>query len=85
MNAEVFSKIENLSMDTIDEIMEELDSLGVTDIREVEQLPSNVGTTIHIITNIGKHYYLGVGEYGFLEIIREDSMTGKIVFVPIED
>lgn len=85
MNAEIFSKIESLSMDTIDEIIEELESLGVKGICDVEQLPSNVGTTIHIITNIGKDYYLGIGEYGFLEIIREDSMTGKIVFVPIED
>lgn len=85
MHSELFSNISNLSADTIDEIIEELDSLGVTGISKVVELPSRVGLTIQITTNTGKEYYAGIGEYGFLEIIREDSITGRIVFVPIED
>lgn len=85
MNNEKFDSILGLKKGIIDEIIKELTDLGVTQIDEVTEIESKIGKTIKIITNNKKEYYIGLSSYGFLEVIREDSKNGKIVYCPIDD
>lgn len=84
MNREKFNNIPNLHKGVIDEIIDELKKLGVDVINTVTEINSTLGRTLLVTTN-SQVYYIGLNIYGFLEIIREDSTTGKIVYVPIDD
>ena len=54
-------------------------------IDSIKFLPSKVGYTIEIKDNYDKFYYMGADEYGYVEIVRENSIDGKIVYMPIDD
>ena len=62
---------------------------NISEISQVKRLakisPNNEGEAIEITDNTGEKYYIGIGAYGFIEIIRKHSIDGKIIFVPIED
>lgn len=53
-------------------------------IMGVKFLQGNIGYTAELKCDQNKKYYFGLSEYGFVEIVREDSEDGKIVFVPID-
>lgn len=48
-------------------------------------LQGNIGYTVELECDRNKKYYFGLSEYGVVEIVREDSEDGKIVFMPIDD
>ena len=85
MSMELFESIPSVTIGTKKEIMEELTKLGVEKIKRVEEIPGKIGITLKVVSETEKEYYIGISSYGFLEIIREDSKTGKIVYMPIDD
>lgn len=84
-NKEVLAKIENLSAESISSILDALEELKVGGLSEAQAFPRRAGQTIEV-KDVSEHkYYLGLSEYGFVEIIRSDSPTGKIVYMPMDD
>ena len=72
-----------------DILKESCEICNIAEIKQVKRLakisPNSEGEAIEITDNTGEKYYIGIGAYGFIEIIREHSIDGKIIFVPIED
>lgn len=85
MHIDIFESVLDLKDRTKTEIIDELSRLGVKQIGVVEKVPGKIGTTLKMMSETGKVYYVGISSYGFLEIIREDSVWGKIVYMPIDD
>ena len=82
---EVLTKLDDLSAESISSILDALDSLRVSELLEAQIFPGRAGKTIEVKDVSGQKYYIGLSEYGFVEIIRSDSPTGKIVYTPIDD
>ena len=85
LSKEVLTKLEDLSVESISSILDALDSLRVSEFLEARVFPGCAGKTVEIKDVLGQKYYIGLSEYGFVEIIRSDSLTGKIVYIPIDD
>lgn len=85
LGKEVLTKLDNLSAESISSILDALDSLRVSELLEAQVFPGRAGKTIEVKDISGQKYYVGLSEYGFVEIIRSDSPTGKIVYMPIDD
>lgn len=72
-----------------DILKESCEICNITEIKQVKRLAkissNSEGESIEITDNIGEKYYVGIGGYGFIEIVRKHSIDGKIIFVPIED
>ena len=84
-NNEILSKIENLSDESISNILEVLEKLNVDNLIEAQAFPGRAGQTIEVKDPAKNKYYIGLSEYGFVEIIRSDTPTGKIVYMPLDD
>lgn len=54
-------------------------------IASIKFFPSKVGYTIEIKDNHNKFFYMGASEYGYVEIVREYSSDGKIIYAPNDD
>ncbi|MDO4759659.1 MAG: hypothetical protein Q4A30_02700 [Candidatus Saccharibacteria bacterium] len=85
LNKEVLTKLDDLSAESMSSILEALDSLRVSELLEAQVFPGRAGKTIAVKDISGKNYYIGLSEYGFVEIVRSDSTTGEIVYMPIDD
>lgn len=92
--AEEESRLDNISLlmkklsidkDCAEGIIEELERVGMTSpIKKVKKLDSKKGISANIIDNNKKKYYIGLGELGYLEIIREDTIDGPILFATMD-
>lgn len=85
LSKEVLTKLDDLSMESISSILDALDSLRVSELLEAQVFLGRAGKTIEVKDISEQKYYIGLSEYGFVEIIRSDSPTGKIVYMPIDD
>jgi hypothetical protein len=82
---EVLSKIDSLSIESILNILDALKMIDVNELSEAKAFPGRAGQTIEV-KDISEHmYYVGISEYGFVEIIRSDFPAGKIVYMPMDD
>ena len=82
---EVLTKIDNLSAESVSSILDALNILKVAELLEAQVFSGRAGKTIEVKDITEHKYYIGLSEYGFVEIIRCDSPTGKIVYMPMED
>lgn len=82
---EVLGKIDNLSAESISSIMDALETLKIDELSVAQAFPGRVGQTIEVKEITGRKYYLGLSIYGFVEIVRRDSPTGEIVYIPLDD
>jgi len=78
-------KLDGLLEESIDEIIEVLNKLECQEIVDAKILPSKIGTTIEINGANDKTFFIGLGEYGYVEIVRGDSIDGSIVYMPLDD
>ena len=85
MSMELFENIPSVTIGTRKEIIEELTRLGVEEVNRVEEIPGKIGITLKVVCDAQKEYFVGISSYGFLEIIREDSKNGRIVYMPLDD
>lgn len=85
LSKDILTKLEDLSAESISSILDALDSLRVSELLEAQVFPGRSGKTIEAKDISGQKYYIGLSEYGFVEIIRSDSPTGEIVYMPIDD
>lgn len=82
---EILTKIASLSAESISNILDVLEWLKISELSEAQAFPGRGGQTIEI-KDLSEHkYYLGLSEYGFVEIVRSDSPTGRIIYIPIDD
>lgn len=58
--------------------------LNIKKIKDIKFLPSKQGHTIEVSDGYRK-LYMGISEYGYVEIVRENSIDGKIVYMPDDD
>ena len=85
LSKEVLSKIDDLSTESISSIVDALEKLKIDELSKAQSFPGRVGKTIEV-QDISEHkYYVGLSEYGFVEIIRSESPTGEIVYIPLDD
>ena len=64
--------------------VDRLAKLGVPELVSAETVPDAWGTSLRVTDAGGQVYYLGFGGFGYLEIIRKDSIDGEVVFAYIE-
>lgn len=84
-NREILEKIQELKPTSISDILEVLERLGVAQIAEADFHPTARGQAVVIIKDLSQHeYYFGLSAYGFVEIVRDGSVFGEIVYAPIE-
>ena len=74
----------NLDLDSAQGAMETLNALGISSIKEAERVPNNSSVVLQIIDTKNNIYYLGFGTFGYLEIVRKDSLDGEIIYAPME-
>ena len=85
LSKEVLEKIDDLSTESVSSIMDALEKLKIDELSTAQAFPGRVGKTIEV-QDVSEHkYYIGLSEYGFVEIIRSESPTGKIVYMPLDD
>jgi hypothetical protein len=85
LNKEILAKINDLSTESISSIMEALENVDVDELSAAQAFPGRSGKTIEVQDVLGHKYYIGLSEYGFVEIIRSESPTGEIVYIPLDD
>ena len=74
----------NLDSDSAEGTMDTLADLGISSLNKVKKISSRDGVTLRVIDSRGDIYYLGYGEFGYLEIVRKDSKDGKLLYAPID-
>ena len=74
-----------MSTESIASIIDALEKLKVDELSEAQAFPGKAGETIEVQDAFGHKYYIGLSEYGFVEIVRSESPTGKIVYMPLDD
>ena len=82
---ELFGNVKDLREDSIYDIMEVLEKIGAVDITRVKSLTCSTGKILYVRDRMGKEYYIGLGYFGFVEIVREGAFDGKIVYVAMDD
>lgn len=85
LNREVLEKIDDLSAESISSIIEAFEKLNVDKLSVTNVFLGHAGKTIEVQDVLEHKYYVGLSEYGFVEIVRSESPTGKIVYMPIDD
>ena len=75
-------KIGNINA-TLADIFETAKILKIENIIGIKFMPSKTGYIAEVNAN-NKMYYMGISSFGFVEAVREDSLTGNLVYVPIE-
>ena len=81
---DVLERIGSLEEDSIWNIEEVLKTLGVDQITEARTFPGRIGQTVQIWTEDQRELYFGLSEFGYVEIVREGSPDGEIVYMPID-
>ena len=74
-----------MSTESIASIIDTLEKLKVDELSEAQAFPGKAGKTIEVQDASGHKYYIGLSEYGFVEIVRSESPTGKIVYMPLDN
>lgn len=85
LNKEVLGTVDDLSTESVSSIMDALEKLEIDRLSAVQAFPGRAGKTIEVQDVSGNKYYIGLSEYGFVEIIRSESPSGKIVYMPLDD
>ncbi len=68
----------------LDSVLETCKLLNVRNIEKIEFLPGRIGPTVEVFDG-NKKLYMGTSEFGIVEIVRENSIDGEIVFVPYDN
>lgn len=83
------SNYKNISLEVINYILESTfitsEILNIKEIKEIKFLPSKNGYTIEVKSKDEKTYYMGISEFGYVEVVREKTIDGKIVYMPDDD
>ena len=58
--------------------------LNLENIKDIKFLQSKQGYTIEVSNN-NRKLYMEISEFGYVEIVRENSINGKIVYLPDDD
>lgn len=74
----------NVINDILNFIFDKDNVLNIDNIENIKFLPSKKGFTVELSNN-NKKLYLGISEYGSVEIVRENSIDGKIIYMPMDD
>ena len=82
---ELFLNVKDLREDSVYDIMEVLEKIGAADLTRVKSLTCSTGKILYVKDQMGKEYYIGLGYFGFVEIVREGAFDGKIVYVARDD
>lgn len=81
-------KIKNVNLEDINIILNSVLTtstfLNVEKIKDIKFLPNKQGYTIEV-SDGNRKLYMGVSEYGYVEIVRENSIDGKIIYMPDDD
>ena len=81
----MFEGLVNVSEESIKEMIFILNKLNVERIISAKSIPGQYGMMVELCDDSEKKYYVGMSSYGAVEIIRADSITGKIIYMPIDD
>lgn len=81
MNKEI--NIDNINI-ILNSILTTSTFLNIEKIKDIKFLPSKQGYTIEV-SDGNRKLYMGISEYGYVEIVRENSIDGKIVYMPDDD
>lgn len=84
MNYEILWKVGTLKPETILNILEVADFLGIGEFESATATWGSFSQTVIVTCISGQKYLFGLGSYGFVEIVRKDSTDGDIIFVPEE-
>ena len=79
---EVLQSTGALSEDSIIDILEVLGFVGAGEPVSAAVFPNEYCMNVLIRDPDGREYCVGLGAYGFVEIVREGSPSGRILYMP---
>lgn len=77
------SNLENINI-ILNSVFTTSTFLNIEKIKDIKFLPSKRGYTIEV-SDGNRKLYMGISEYGYVEVVRENSIDGKIVYMPNDD
>lgn len=83
-NIQLIMDAGDIDQDSAEGTVEILLDLGVSSLKNVELISRTHGIVLCAVDSEGNTYYLGFGEFGYLEIIRKDSEDGVVIYAPEE-
>lgn len=82
-NAQLIQRATGYDTDCVEGAAETLDELGIGELVRVRRAPL-MSYTFKATAADGHRYYLEFGEYGYLEVVRADSIKGKVLWAVID-
>lgn len=84
----IYDSNRNLDIDNINILLSSILTtsafLNMENIKNIKFLPCKQGYTIEISSD-NRKLYMEISEFGYVEIVRENSIDGKIVYMPDDD
>ena len=74
----------SLEPDSAQGTVETLLELGIHALKGAKLVSNDNGVVLQVVDEEDHTYYLGYGDFGYLEIVRKDSLDGEIIYAPIE-
>lgn len=84
-NREVLEQTEGLAPESIADILETAEKVGIGAITQAQISLGQVGKILEVANSSGSMYYFGLSEYGFVEIVRAGTLFGEILYIPMDD
>jgi formyltetrahydrofolate synthetase len=85
-NDEINKNVSLKDINTIlDDIISTCNLIKIERIASIKFLSCNCGYTVELKNSENKCFYIGISEYGYVEIVREDSLSGKVIYMPLDD
>ena len=81
---DVLKSTQALSAASIQDIIEALNYIKIDEITEAVVIPGNGQQTVIVKDAQGRPYYIGLGIFGFVDVITKDTPRGEIVFMPVD-
>ena len=84
-NQELLESVEGLKKKIIAGIIRMTDQAGLGTFTEASVVPDELGYYVRVRNEAGKTFYFCIDDDNFVVMVRSDSPSGKILFMPIDD
>lgn len=84
-NQELLESVEGLKKKTISGIVRITEQIGLGMFTEAAVVPDKDGYYVRVRNEAGQTFYFCIDDDNFAVMVRSDSPSGKILFMPIDD
>ena len=84
-NQTLLESVEGLKKKTISGILQMTEQVGLGTFIEAAVVPDEFGYYVRVRNEAGNTYYFCIDDDNFAVMVRSDSPSGKIVYMPLDD